>query len=59
MTMDDVLSLIRHILTFGAGYLVANKMLDDATSQQLIAAAMVLIPVIWSAIARRRKEAQS
>ncbi len=55
MTMDSVLGLVRHVLTFGAGYLVANNFIDDAAAQQAIAGLMALVAVVWSTIEKRKR----
>lgn len=56
MTMDSILGLVRHLLTFGAGYLVANNVMADAEAQQAVAGAMALIAVGWSVYNKRNKE---
>lgn len=40
-------SVLRHILTFGAGYLVSRGYLDEATSQQAIGYLVGLGGVLW------------
>jgi hypothetical protein len=45
---DKVTGVLRHLLTFGAGYLVAQGIVDEATSIELVGAAMTVIGVVWS-----------
>jgi len=42
------LGLIRHILTFGGGYLVAQDWIDAELMPELIGAIMTIIGAAWS-----------
>ena len=48
MNTDSILGLIRHILTFGGGYAVANGLADEATIEQLVGALVTIIGIVWS-----------
>ena len=48
MNTDSILGLIRHILTFGGGYAVANGLADEATIEQLVGAIVTIIGIVWS-----------
>lgn len=48
MNKDKVLGIVRHILTMGAGYLMAKGIVDEGTGQEIIAGIIALIGVIWS-----------
>ena len=50
-----VSGLIRHGLTFGAGVLVARGVIDESMSQEVIAAAMTIVGVIWSMIDKNQR----
>jgi len=45
---EQVLGLIRHALTFVGGCLVANGILTDAISSDIVGSCMALIGAIWS-----------
>lgn len=45
---EQVLGLIRHALTFVGGCLVANGVLTDAISADIVGSCMALIGTIWS-----------
>jgi hypothetical protein len=45
---EQVLGLIRHTLTFVGGCLVANGILTDAVSADIVGSCMALIGAIWS-----------
>lgn len=46
---DTILSLIRHALTFGGGFLVAKGLLSDTALGSLIPAVVTAIGAIWGA----------
>jgi len=54
MNMEAVMGVIRHILTFGGGFLVAKGWLDAETLTQAVAAAVTLIGLAWSIIAKKK-----
>ena len=45
---DFVLSLIRHGLTVGAGWLVAKGMTDGDSASALVAGVMGTVAIAWS-----------
>jgi len=49
---EQVMGLVRHALTFVGGCLVANGILTDAMSADIIGACMALIGIIWSLIVK-------
>ena len=53
MSREQILGIVRHALTIGAGYLVGAGHLDDATAQQAIGAVLGIIGVVWSVLAKR------
>lgn len=50
MKKTQYLGLIRHLLTFAGGYLVAKGLLDEATMNEIAGAAMTIIGGIWSTL---------
>lgn len=44
----QILGIIRHLLTFGGGYLVAQDWLDAELMPELIGAIMTIIGAAWS-----------
>ena len=53
LTREQVLGIVRHILTFGSGIVVAKGLLDEATAQSIIGGVLGLIGMIWSIDAKR------
>lgn len=50
MTKDRVLGIVRHVLTFGGGLLVAQGWADDATVQTIVAGVIALVGTVWSVV---------
>lgn len=51
---ETISGVLRHILTFGGGYVVAKGYADDATIQTVIAGVVALGGVVWSAISKKK-----
>lgn len=47
---EQVLGLVRHALTFVGGCMVANGILTEAISADIVGACMALIGTVWSLI---------
>lgn len=43
------LSLLRHALTYGGGFLVGNGVINGTQESDLIGAAMTIVGIAWSA----------
>lgn len=54
MTWEQIAGFVRHVLTFGGGFLVANGTLSDNDMQAAVAAFVALIGVAWSWWAKRK-----
>jgi hypothetical protein len=48
MTKDQTLGVIRHILTFAGGVLMAQGVVSEGMASDLVGALMTLIGTIWS-----------
>lgn len=46
---EQILGIIRHILTFGGGWLVASGALDEVTVANGVGALVTIIGIVWSA----------
>lgn len=46
---DTILSIIRHILTFGGGFLVAKGIVSDSALATLIPSVVAAVGAIWGA----------
>lgn len=54
MTKEQVLGIVRHVLTFVGGVLVAKGLATDVMSNELIGAAMTLVGGVWSVISKNK-----
>lgn len=54
MNKEQILGIVRHVLTFAGGILVAKGLATEAMSTELIGATMTLIGGIWSIIAKNK-----
>ena len=43
MNIDMILGLVRHLLTFGGGHLVAKGLVDESTMLEIVAAVITVI----------------
>ena len=53
MGKAEIMGLVRHILTFGGGYLVAQGSLTEADMTSAVAAGMTLVGIVWSYMNKR------
>ena len=53
--METILGIVRHGLTFAAGYLVSKGYIDAAATETIVGAIMTLATVAWSAAAKSDK----
>ncbi len=54
MNMEMWLGLLRHLLTFGGGFIVARGYLDELTWVEVSGALVTLVGAIWSVIQKRQ-----
>jgi hypothetical protein len=47
------MGIIRHILTFGGGYLVAKGIIDEATMLNAVGAVVTILGVVWSVVNKK------
>jgi len=57
MNWEMVSGVIRHILTFGGGFLVTKGLVDDGTLQAAIGAIITLGGVAWSLFQKKATSA--
>lgn len=54
---DAVLSLMRHALTFGGGFVVARGWLDEATVTAVVGAVLTIAGAAWGVVEKRGRPA--
>ena len=56
MNKEQVMGIVRHVLTFVGGVIVAKGLTTDAAMLELTGAAMTAIGTIWSIVAKIKSE---
>ena len=51
MNKEQVLGIVRHILTFAGGLVVSKGMLDEATMTAVVGAVITIGGALWSILA--------
>jgi hypothetical protein len=51
MNKEQVLGVVRHILTFGGGIVVSRGLLDEATMTAVVGAVITIGGALWSILA--------
>ncbi len=54
MNKDSILGIIRHILTFGGGFMTQSGIATDNEVTTGVSAAVTLIGVIWSILSKKK-----
>lgn len=54
MTKDQVLGIVRHVLTFVGGILVVKGLADDSMIQEIIGGVSALFGSVWSIVAKKK-----
>ena len=55
MSRTVILGQVRHLLTFLGGFAVAYGWLDDAGSQEIIGAVLMIVGQVWSAVEKKQQ----
>lgn len=56
MSKTQVLSLIRHTLTFVGGVLITQGTIEESVVEQIIATSLTLIGLVWGVIEKKKGE---
>lgn len=56
MTKERILGILRHVLTFVGGIVVAKGWLDDVTYMELAGAVVSLVGALWSVFSKKSTE---
>jgi hypothetical protein len=54
MDKSQVLGIVRHILTFGSGFVIAKGWLDESLAAELVTAFIGLAGAVWSVVDKRK-----
>lgn len=53
MTKEQVLGVIRHVLTFAGGFLVTKGLVDEGVVMEVVGAVTTIIGSVWSIVAKK------
>lgn len=53
MNKEQVLGLLRHVLTFAGGYIVTKGLIDESLYTELIGGVMALVGTVWSIVSKK------
>lgn len=51
---EMVLGLVRHVLTFGGGFLVTSGVLTQTDMETAVGALVTLVGIVWSAMHKKK-----
>jgi hypothetical protein len=54
MNKDQVLGLVRHILTFGGGILITKGLASDSMTTELVGSLMSVLGIVWSIVSKKK-----
>lgn len=53
MNKEQVLGLVRHVLTFVGGIYIAKGLVDEGTASEVIGAIITLVGSVWSVVSKK------
>ena len=56
LAWSQVQGVLRHILTFGGGFLVAKGWIPEGMVEEVVGAVMTLLGLVWSIKAPEKKD---
>lgn len=54
MNQEQILGVVRHILTFVGGILIAKGLLAEALTEEIIGGVMTLAGTVWSIFSKKK-----
>lgn len=48
MNKDKILGIVRHVLTFAGGYLVAKGIVSESALPEAISGLLTIVGIVWS-----------
>lgn len=53
LSREQVLGILRHVLTFGGGLLIAKGLVDDTAWSEISGSVLTLVGTVWSVVSKR------
>lgn len=54
MNKQSMFSIVRHVLTFGGGYIAAKGYIDQSMANEAVGAIVTLITIGWSVMEKKK-----
>lgn len=54
LTKETIAGLVRHVLTFGGGFLVTSGTVSASELEMAVGAVVTLFGIVWSVVAKRK-----
>jgi hypothetical protein len=56
MNKEQILGIVRHILTFAGGFLVVRGKIDESTLTEVVGSVVTLAGLVWSVLDKNKKK---
>lgn len=53
MNKEQVLGLLRHLLTFAGGFIVTKGLIDESLYTELVGGVLALVGTVWSIVSKK------
>lgn len=54
LTKEQILGILRHVLTFGGGILVMKGLVDESTWAEITGGVITLVGSVWSVVEKHK-----
>lgn len=56
MNKEQILGIVRHVLTFAGGFLVVRGKIDESTLTEIVGSLVTLAGLVWSVLDKHQKK---
>lgn len=56
MSKEQILGIVRHVLTFAGGFLVVRGKIDESTLTEVVGSLVTLAGLVWSVLDKNTKK---
>lgn len=54
MNKEQVLGIVRHVLTFAGGILITKGLIESSMSEEIIGGVVSLVGLVWSVVTKKK-----
>lgn len=54
LTKEQVMGIVRHIITFAGGFVLAKGWIDETTFMEISGALVTLVGAVWSVVDKKK-----